>query len=220
MNRLFGIRLKHIHSGMRRDALRLWVMSFLSFQRQWRGWDWMDQGGGWDGGEGGLWWQAKSLHHPAHGLGPVPLSELCCQLLDLFCAWLARGDRCSWTCNNVGCLDWKGGLIVCGMWVWHSEGPLICPNGGALMSQRMDERVGVLLCVCVGERAELELRVSEAFLLLQTPMWSTVGCIKGTKMNSFTHPHFFPNLYDLYLSYVENKRWYFEGCFNYFCPYS
>lgn len=63
------------------------------------------------------------------------------------------------------------------------------------MSQRMDERVGVLLCVCVGERAELELRVSEAFLLLQTPMWSTVGCIKGTKMNSFTHPHFFPNLF-------------------------
>lgn len=72
------------------------------------------------------------------------------------------------------------------------------------MSQRMDERVGVLLCVCVGERAELELRVSEAFLLLQTPMWSTAGCIKGivqTKISSFTHPHFFPNLFD-----VENKR--------------
>lgn len=69
-------------------------------------------------------------------------------------AWLARGDRCSWTCNNV----------VCGMWVWHSGGPLICPSGGAPMSQRMDERVGVLLCVCVGGRSELERRVSEAFL--------------------------------------------------------
>lgn len=69
------------------------------------------------------------------------------------------------------------------------------------MSQRMDERVGVLLCVCVGERGELELRVSKAFLLLQTPMWSTAGCIykelgiyKGIvhpNLNSFTQPHVF-----------------------------
>lgn len=68
--------------------------------------------------------------------------------------------------------------------MWHVSvsfrRSLICPSGGAPMSQRMDERVGVLLCICVGERSELELSVRGfplCIFFIANTYESTAGCV-------------------------------------------
>lgn len=103
MNRLVVLDSTSFIQACRGDALSLLILLPGTMEGPWLNGPWVV--------EGGLRWRAKNSTRSCPMALGQSLSELCCQLHDLFRARLARGGRCSWTCNAAE-MQWSGGVRV------------------------------------------------------------------------------------------------------------